>query len=93
MTRSRPTRAGFQAARERILDAFNDDLGAPYAVGLLNAHGSYRLWVEFDAILGLDIAARCCQAEAPLSGEVQTLIEARNEARRGQEVGRVRRPA
>ena len=73
---------GFQAARERILDAFNDDLGAPYAVGLLNAHGSYRLWVEFDAILGLDIAARSCQAEAPLSGEVQTLIEARNTARR-----------
>ena len=71
----------YDAARARILDAINDDLGVPQAVGLLNAHGSYRLWVEFDQILGLDIAKRSCREEEALPPAVQELIVARNDAR------------
>ena len=71
----------YQAARTRVLEAFNDDLSVPQAVGLLNAHGSYRLWVEFDRILGLDIAERSCPEEEALPVEVLSLIEARNAAR------------
>ena len=73
----------FQAAKARVLEAFNDDLSVPQAVGLLNSHGSRRLWIEFDAILGLDIAKRSCPEEEPLSEEVLALIEARNQARKG----------
>jgi cysteinyl-tRNA synthetase len=73
--------AAYAEARRRVLDAVNDDLGIPQAVGLLNSYGSYRLWVEFDAVLGLDIAKRASRVEAPLPEAVQTLIEARNEAR------------
>jgi cysteinyl-tRNA synthetase len=72
----------YAAARQRVLDAINDDLSMPQAVGLLNSYGSYRLWVEFDAILGLDIARRSCQGEAPLPDAVQALVEARNAARK-----------
>ena len=72
----------FQAARARVLEAFNDDLSVPQAVGLLNAHGSHRLWVEFDSILGLDIAKRSCPEEEPLPAEVLSLMEARNTARK-----------
>jgi cysteinyl-tRNA synthetase len=72
----------YAAVRQRVLDAINDDLGLPQAVGILNAAGSYRLWVEFDAILGLDIAKRSCQGEEPLPAAVQALVEARNAARK-----------
>jgi cysteinyl-tRNA synthetase len=72
----------YRAARQRVLDALNDDLGMPQAVGLLNAHGSYRLWTEFDTILGLDIAKRSCRAEEALPAEVQALVAARNQARK-----------
>ena len=71
----------YAEARQRILDAVNDDLAMPQAVGLLNSYGSYRLWVEFDAILGLDIAERSCREEEPLPAEVLLLVEARNAAR------------
>jgi cysteinyl-tRNA synthetase len=77
----RDDEAAFAAARERILAAINDDLGLPQAVGLLNAYGSYRLWVEFDPILGLDIARRACRGEEELPAEVQALIAERNAAR------------
>lgn len=72
----------YQAARARVLEAFNDDLSVPQAVGLLNAHGSYRLWIEFDRILGLDIAERSCPKEEALPAEALALIEARNAARK-----------
>jgi cysteinyl-tRNA synthetase len=75
----------YARARARVLDAVNDDLSMPLAVGLLNSYGSYRLWVEFDAILGLDIAKRSCQGDAPLPGDVLELIEARNAARKAKE--------
>ncbi len=79
--------AGFAAARQRVLEAINDDLAMPQAVGLLNSYGSYRLWVEFDPILGLDIAKRSCRAEEALPAEVQALIEARNAARKAKDWG------
>ncbi len=78
----------FAAARQRVLDAINDDLGLPQAVGLLNAQGSYRLWVEFDPILGLDIAKRSCREEEPLPPQVQELIAARNAARQAKDWAR-----
>src|SRR5206468_2660465 len=73
--------AAYNAARERVLAAVNDDLGLPQAVGLLNSFGSYKLWVEFDSILGLDIAERSCREEEPLPDAVSSLVTARNEAR------------
>lgn len=73
--------AGYSEARQRVFDALNDDLGTPQAVGLLHAYGSYRLWIEFDAILGLDIAKRSQPTEEALPAEVLALIEQRNAAR------------
>jgi len=78
----RDDEAAYQSARTRVLDALNDDLGMPQAVGLLNSYGSYRLWVEFDAVLGLDIAKRSCRPEEALPAEVLQLIEDRNAARK-----------
>lgn len=78
---ARDTDIAYQAAHDRILEAINDDLGIPQAVGMLNAHGSYRLWVEFDKILGLDIAQRACREAEELPADVQTVITERNAAR------------
>ncbi len=75
----------YAAARERVLTAVNDDLGLPHAVGLLNSLGSHKLWVEFDSILGLDIAKRSCRDEEALPESVAVLVEARNEARRNKQ--------
>ena len=72
----------YAAARARVLEAINDDLALPTAVGMLNSYGSYKLWVEFDAILGLDIEKRANQLEEALPAEVLALIEARNAARK-----------
>ncbi len=78
--------AAYAAAYQRVLDALNDDLGMPQAVGLLNSYRSHRLWVEFDRVLGLDIAERSRPREAaPLPGEVLDLIEARNAARKAKQ--------
>jgi cysteinyl-tRNA synthetase len=71
----------FQEARARVLATMNDDMGMPQAVGLLNAAGSYRLWAEFDPVLGLNFVERACPKEAPLPAEIQALVEARNAAR------------
>ncbi len=81
----RDDETAYQEARQRVLDAVNDDLALPQAVGLLNSYGSYRLWVEFDAILGLDIAKRSCREEEPLPAEVLEKIEARNAARKSRD--------
>ncbi len=71
----------YAAARDRVLAVVNDDMGLPQAVGLLNSHGSLKLWLEFDSILGLDIAGRSNRAEEALPDTVAQLVEARNEAR------------
>lgn len=75
---------GFEEARTRVLEVICEDLGIPQGVGLLNAYASKRLWIEFDKILALDIQARSRkehEAEA-LPEEIQTLIDARNAARK-----------
>ena len=74
--------AEYAKARDHVLQAINDDLALPTAVGLLNSYSSYRLWVEFDAILGLDIEKRANLVQEALPAEVLALIEARNEARK-----------
>jgi cysteinyl-tRNA synthetase len=79
---------GYGTARNRVLDAINDDLGMPQAVGILNSYASLSLWTEFDAILGLDIAKRADQVEAALPESVQLLVEERNAARKSKDWSR-----
>jgi len=68
--------------RAEVLNALNTDLNVPQALGLLNRYDSYRLWLEFDQVLGLDIAERSRVREDALPPEVQQLIAQRNEARK-----------
>lgn len=75
----------YAAARERVLNAVYDDLGIPQAVGLLNSYGSYSLWCEFDAILGLDIAERVAKQPDALPEQVVQLVTSRNEARKAKD--------
>ena len=44
-----------RAARQTVFDAISDDLNLPRAVAALHEAKSYRLWREFDPVLGLDI--------------------------------------
>lgn len=74
--------AGYREAHDRILEALNDDLGMPQAVGLLHTYSSHRLWTAFDAVLGLDIAKRSQPREEEIPEEIQNLIEQRNTARK-----------
>ena len=77
--------AACEVARRRVLDAMNDDIGMPQAVGILNSYDSYRLWTEFDAVLGLNIEARSRRAEEALPAAVVSLVEARNAARKAKD--------
>lgn len=81
----RDDETAFAAARQRVLDAVNRDLGLPNAVGLLHSHGSYRLWKEFDPILGLDFEKRACRPDAAIPDDVLALVEARNSARKSRD--------
>lgn len=72
----------FAEAKQRVLEAINDDLGIPEAVGLLNTYDSYRLWATFDPILGLKIVERCCQVAEEIPPEVLKIVEERNLARK-----------
>ncbi len=74
--------SAYADARAEVLAALNDDLNVPQATGLLNRYGSYRLWTEFDAVLGLDIAKRVGQQDEELPEEVRSLVEQRNAARK-----------
>ena len=47
--------AAFNSARQEVLAAINDDLNVPKAIGLLHDAKSYKLWLEFDPILALDM--------------------------------------
>ena len=76
---------GYATARKRVLDTINDDLGMPQAVGILNSYSSLSLWLEFDSILGLDIAKRGGRADAALPDVVQLLVEDRNAARKSKD--------
>lgn len=82
--------AEYAQARAAIADAINDDLNVPKAVGLLHEYKSYRLWREFDSILGLDIEARSRDI-APTEGtdglpaDIAALAEQRDAARKARD--------
>ncbi len=80
--------AAFRDAREEALAALNDDLGTPQLVGILNRYNSFRLWNEFDAVLGLEIAGHMKRGEEPPPPEVQAIVEERNAARKARDWGR-----
>ncbi len=76
----------FAQARAAVLEAISDDLNVPRAIGLLHEYKSYRLWREFDPILGLDIDSRSRdQLPAPgvaaLPAEIAALAQNRDQAR------------
>ena len=75
----------FTEAREEALSALNDDLNTPQLVGILNKYSSYRLWKEFDAVLGLEIEARSKRAPDKVPPEVQEVIDKRNAARKAKD--------
>ena len=85
--------AEYAALRHAIGEAINDDLNIPKAVGILHQANSYRLWREFDPILGLDIEARS-RAELPAPGtealpaEVAALARQRDAARQARDYAR-----
>jgi cysteinyl-tRNA synthetase len=75
----------YTAARQEALAALNDDLGTPQLVGILNRFGSYRLWREFDAVLGLDFVKRTQRVEEELPAEIQELAQKRDAARQAKD--------
>ena len=48
----------YRAIKQTVFDAISDDLNLPRAVAALHEAKSYRLWREFDSVLGLDIETR-----------------------------------
>ena len=83
----------YAASRQAITDAINDDLNIPKAIGILHQANSYRLWREFDPILGLDIEARS-RAALPSPGTealpeaVAALARERDAARQARDFAR-----
>ena len=79
--------AAFNSARQEILAAINDDLNIPKAIGLLHDAKSYKLWLEFDPILALDMEtrSRASDAEDALPVAVQEKVDARDLARRAKD--------
>jgi cysteinyl-tRNA synthetase len=71
----------YNDARQEALAALNDDLNMPQLVGILNRWASFRLWKEFDSVLGLDIEKRVFREEEALPTEVAELVQRRNAAR------------
>ena len=85
----------YQKARQLIFDAISDDLNLPRAVAALHEAKSYRLWREFDSVLGLDIEGRSrdsvptvAEAEDGLSAELIALKQQRDEARKARDFAR-----
>lgn len=87
--------ADYAAARQKVFEAISDDLNLPRAVAALHEAKSYRLWREFDVVLGLDIETRS-RASVPttendensLPAEIITLKNQRDEARRAKDFAR-----
>jgi cysteinyl-tRNA synthetase len=71
----------FAAARAEALELLNDDLNTPQLLAALHRHNSYRLWTEFDDVLGLDIARRSRPVEEPVPPDVEAVVDERNDAR------------
>jgi cysteinyl-tRNA synthetase len=74
-------------ARQLVVDAINDDLNLPRAIAALQDAKSYRLWSEFDSVLGLDIESRSRESlpaagdEAGLPDDIAALVSKRDSAR------------
>jgi cysteinyl-tRNA synthetase len=86
--------ADYAAARTTIREAIDDDLNLPRAVAALQDARSYRLWKEFDAILGLDIEQRS-RAVLPEAGDtddlpadIRALMQERDAARKARDWGK-----
>ncbi len=76
----------YDEARRQVAEALCDDLNAPRALAALHEAGSYRLWQEFDRVLGLEIEARSEQpAQEPIPNEIKALISERDAARHGRD--------
>jgi cysteinyl-tRNA synthetase len=72
----------YAEARAEAKAALDDDLNMPQLVGLLNRWGSRRLWLEFDAVLGLDIERRSRPVVQEIPAEVQAIVAERDAARK-----------
>ncbi len=89
------TDAQYAAARQTVFDAISDDLNLPRAVAELHRANSYRLWREFDPVLGLDIESRsraavptADAADDALPPAILELKTARDDARRAKDFAR-----
>ncbi|MEO7718996.1 MAG: cysteine--tRNA ligase [Capsulimonas sp.] len=82
------TDAEYAEARTQVIAALNDDLNLPRAVAALQGAKSYRLWLEFDSVLGLDIEKRSREATSEPGGasdlptEITALMAERDAARK-----------
>ena len=63
----------YARARQSIFDAISDDLNLPRAIAALHEAKSYRLWREFDPVLGLDIESRSRAALPTVESEAEEL--------------------
>jgi len=75
-------------ARAEAMAALDDDLGTPQMLGVLFRQNSWRLWTEFDPVLGLDIARRTAPREEAIPPDVQALVRERDAARRAKDWSR-----
>ena len=87
--------ADYARAKQTVFDAISDDLNLPRAVAALHEAKSYRLWREFDSVLGLDIETRSRESvpttendEDLLPAEIVALKSQRDEARRAKDFAR-----
>jgi cysteinyl-tRNA synthetase len=70
-------------AKATVEEALNDDLNLPRAVAALQEAKSYRLWAEFDSVLGLDIEKRSRTADDDtIPDDVAALMAERDAARK-----------
>jgi len=69
--------------RSTIQEALDDDLNLPRAVAALQEAKSYRLWAEFDDVLGLDIDKRSRAADDDaIPDDVAALMAERDAVRK-----------
>jgi cysteinyl-tRNA synthetase len=79
--------------RREFLEAINDDLNMPRALAVvwslprnkeLNDHERYLLMIEFDAVLGLNLA-NAVEESVVVPEDVKKLVEEREHARKGKD--------
>ena len=79
--------------RKEFLDAINDDLNIPYALGVLfnmikepKSKDIYNLAVDFDRVFGLDLEknanAVCEETKSDIPTEIADLVEQRKQAKK-----------